>query len=250
MKATLLWLMILVAAVSGYIFFKMIGWREQARSIPQHVRVDYAKLAREKNLGPREFVLTDQDGNLFTSDELRGKVWILSFFFKNCAKECLELNRKLAELQQSIPNPDLHFVSITCNPEFDTPQELQEYRQGFRGDPLRWHMLTGNFDYIEEKIAKPVQLTYKRSDHSQNIVLIGRDGMPRDYIALLPETEAERTVELERAKKRIAELLAEPVPEKQPELKPETKPELKPEEPANKQSLRGQSPRHLAEVMR
>jgi cytochrome oxidase Cu insertion factor (SCO1/SenC/PrrC family) len=212
MKAALLWLMILVAAVSGYIFFKLVGWRDQARRVPQHVQIDYAQLAKDRNLGPREFVLTDQDGNLFTSDELRGKVWVLSFFFKNCAKECLELNRKLAELQQAIPNPDLQFVSITCNPEIDTPQELQMYRSGFRGDPLRWHMLTGNFNYIDEKIAKPLQLTYLRSDHSQRIVIFGRDGLPKEYLGLLPETEAERTAEMDRAKQRIKELLAEPAP--------------------------------------
>ncbi len=224
MKAAILWLMILVAAVTGYIFFKMLGWRDQARRVPQHVQVDYSKLAQDRNLGPREFVLTDQDNNLFTSDELRGKVWVLSFFFKNCAKECLELNRKLAELQQAIPNAEVHFVSISCNPEIDTPQELQMYRQGFRGDPLRWHMLTGNFNYIEEKIAKPLQLTYKRSDHTQRVVIFGRDGLPKEYLALLPETEAERIEAFERAKKRITELLAEPAPEKNaPEPKPAEK---------------------------
>jgi cytochrome oxidase Cu insertion factor (SCO1/SenC/PrrC family) len=214
MKAAILWLMILVAAVTGYIFFKMLGWREQTRRLPQpqHVQVDYAKLAQDRNLGPREFVLTDQDGNLFTSDELRGKVWVLSFFFKNCAKECLELNRKLADLQQAIPNADVHFVSISCNPEIDTPQELQMYRQGFRGDPLRWHMLTGNFNYIDEKIAKPLQLTYKRSDHTQRVVIFGRDGLPKEYLALLPETDTEKTEAFERAKKRITELLAEAAP--------------------------------------
>jgi len=224
MKAAILWLMILVAAVTGYIFFKMLGWRDQARRVPQHVQVDYAKLAQDRNLGPREFVLTDQDNNLFTSDELRGKVWVLSFFFKNCAKECLELNRKLAELQQAIPNAELQFVSISCNPEIDTPQELQMYRQGFRGDPLRWHMLTGNFNYIDEKIAKPLQLTYKRSDHSQRVVIFGRDGLPKEYLALLPENEAERAEAFDRAKKRITELLAEAPPEtKAAEPKPAEK---------------------------
>lgn len=214
MKAAILWLMILVAAVTGYIFFKLLGWRDQARRVPQHVQVDYAKLAQDRNLGPREFVLTDQDGNLFTSDELRGKVWVLSFFFKNCAKECLELNRKLAELQQAIPNAEVQFVSISCNPEIDTPQELQMYRQGFRGDPLRWHMLTGNFNYIDEKIAKPLQLTYKRSDHTQRVVIFGRDGLPKEYLSLLPETDTEKADAFERAKKRITELLAEAAPEK------------------------------------
>lgn len=217
MKATLLWLMILVAAASGYIFYKVLRLQEQARTMTRYDRVDYTKLAKDRGLGPREFVLTDQDGNLFTSDELRGKVWVLSFFFKNCAKECLELNRKLAELQQAIPHPDLHFVSISCNPEIDSPQELQTYRQGFRGDPLRWHMLTGNFNYIDEKIAKPLQLTYKHSDHSQYLVLMGRDGFPKEYLGMLGDNETERAAQMNRVKKRIAELLAEPAPEKKSE---------------------------------
>ena len=264
MKATLLWLMILVAAVTGYIFFKMIGWREQARTMNRYDRLDYAKLAKDKNLGPREFVLTDQDGNLFTSDLLRGKVWVLSFFFQNCTKECLEINKKLAELQQDLKNPDLHFVSVSCNPEIDTPQDLQRYQQGFRGDPLRWHMLTGNFDYIAKNIADPVKLTYKRSDHSQYVVVIGRDGLPKDYIGLLPATEAERAAEMERTKKKITELLAEPVPdlkkeaeqkpaeptqEQQP-VKPEEKTEQSPAPDSSKQSRRVLPQRQLAEVAR
>jgi cytochrome oxidase Cu insertion factor (SCO1/SenC/PrrC family) len=259
MKATLLWLMILVAAATGYIFFKMLGWREQARNMNRYDRVDYAKLAKDKNLGPREFVLTDQDGQLFTSDMLRGKVWVLSFFFQNCTKECLELNKKLAELQQDIKNPDLHFVSVTCNPEIDTPADLQRYQQGFRGDPLRWHMLTGNFDYIAKNIADPVKLTYKRSDHSQYIVIIGRDGLPKEYIGLLPGSEDERAAEMDRTKKKIAELLAEPVPDlkkeaeqqssKQPaELDEVTVPAPTPA--ATKQTRRAWPRLQLAEVAR
>ncbi len=213
MKATLLWLMILVAAVTGYLLFKMTGWREQARAMTRYDRVDYAKLAKEKNLEPGEFVLTDQNGRLFTSDELRGKVWVLSFFFQNCNKECLELNRKLAELQQEFKNPDLHFVSISCNPEIDTPSDLQRYQQGFHGDPLRWHMLTGNFDYIAKNIAADVKLTYQRSDHSEYIIVFGRDGNRKKYFALLRGSEEDRAEEMQQIKELIAKALAEPAPD-------------------------------------
>lgn len=266
MKATILWLMILVAAVTGYLFFKMIGWREreQARRLPQHAQVDYAKLAKERNLDPSEFVLTDQNGQLFTSDELRGKVWVLSFFFQNCAKECVELNRKLAELQQEIKDPDLHFVSVSCNPEIDTPSNLQRYQQGFHGDPLRWHMLTGNFDYIEKHIAKPAMLTYERSDHSRFIVIMGRDGKRQEYISVMAVPGEEPDKGMKRAKEKIKQLLAEPAPDakKEAEQKPaEVKPSEQPETTevnskqvpapeANKQTRRSAPARQLAEVAR
>ncbi len=240
MNTTLVWLMILSAAVCGYVMFKLWDWRDKARTPPQHVAVDYAKFAREKNLGPREFVLTDQDGNLFTSDELRGKVWVLSFFYSTCGKECRELNKKLAEIQKEIPDPDLHLVSISCTPELDTPLVLQGYLPQFGGNPLKWHMLTGNYNYIHDKIAQPVQVTYERGDHTQRVVIIGRDGLPKDYVSLLVNGEADK------AKERIRKLLAEPIPEKNPTEQKE----LKPAEPVEKQTRRDSSARQLAEVAR
>ena len=268
MKATLLWFMILVAAVTGYTFFKMIGWREQARSMSRYDRLDYAKLAEEKKLEPGEFVLTDQNSQLFTSDQLRGKVWVLSFFFQNCNKECLELNRKLAELQQEFKDPDLHFVSISCNPEIDTPSDLQRYQQGFHGDPLRWHMLTGNFDYIAKNIAAEVNLPYKLSDHSQYIVVFGRDGQRKKYAALLRGNEEDRAAEMKEIKEVIQKALAEPAPNQKPaaeqkpaEQKPEVlqnpaeqpvkaeeKPAQVPAPDSNKQSRRAAPLRQLAGV--
>ena len=93
-------------------------------------------------------MLTDQDGKPFDSTSLRGKVWVGSFFFTNCPATCWRLNQTLAAMQQTSPTSQVRYVSITCDPDNDTPEALAKYAEHFKADPARWTFLTGDFDLI------------------------------------------------------------------------------------------------------
>ncbi|MGC4003456.1 MAG: SCO family protein [Pirellulales bacterium] len=209
--SVILWLMILTAVAGGYtaltVYRAMQAETEPAKS--QYMTVDYAELAKERKLKPTEFLLTDSDGNLFSSQFLRGKVWVLSFFYSTCGRECFELNQALTKVQRDIPDPNLYFVSITCNPEIDTPEMLKQYKttKGFQADALRWILLTGDYEYIGKQIALPALLAYGRSLHSREIVLVGKDGVIREKYKLLADGE------MDKVEAKLRELLAEPDPD-------------------------------------
>ena len=93
------------------------------------------------------FELTDQQGNPFSSDELSGRVWIVNFIFTNCASTCPLQTTRLAELQTRTakwPNGNrVRLLSITVDPERDTPAKLLEYAERYDTDYQRWRFLTG-----------------------------------------------------------------------------------------------------------
>jgi protein SCO1/2 len=102
------------------------------------------------------FELTADDGTAFGSQSLRGRVWIASFLFSSCTSVCPTLASQLATLEErTAPYGDrVHIVSITVDPEVDTPERLHEYAARFRHDPARWTFLTGHPDTVNATIRR------------------------------------------------------------------------------------------------
>lgn len=94
-----------------------------------------------------EFKLTDQTGAPFGTDQLRGRVWVVNFIFTRCTATCPQQTARIAELQQRAARwPDserLVLVSISVDPQHDTPARLQEYGERYQADHARWRFLTG-----------------------------------------------------------------------------------------------------------
>ena len=88
--------------------------------------------------------LTDSNGKPFSLDSLKGDVWLASFFFTSLPRPVRQMNRVHRRTATvNIPNKDLKFVSITCDPANDTPKRLAEYAKTFQAEPKRWFFLTG-----------------------------------------------------------------------------------------------------------
>ena len=99
------------------------------------------------------FSLTDQEGKPFTSQDLRGKVWVADFIFTHCPGACPVMTMKMSGIQQAVADPAVHFVSFTVDPERDTPPVLKEYAQRYDADFTRWHFLTGDKAALFEAAA-------------------------------------------------------------------------------------------------
>jgi cytochrome oxidase Cu insertion factor (SCO1/SenC/PrrC family) len=92
-----------------------------------------------------DFALTDQHGRLVRRADLEGKVWIASFIFTNCPEECPLMTAEMAQFQSDLANiPDFRLVSISIDPERDTPSVLSQYADRFKADSERWLFLTGD----------------------------------------------------------------------------------------------------------
>ena len=93
-----------------------------------------------------EFSLTSQDGGRVTLADFRGKVVAVTFIYTLCTTTCPVLTPMMSFVQDQLgPNfgTKIVFVSITVDPERDTPQVLKEYAQAFGANLAGWAFLTG-----------------------------------------------------------------------------------------------------------
>jgi protein SCO1 len=90
------------------------------------------------------FTLTNQNNEPVTLSSLRGKVWVADVIFTRCAGPCPVMTHHLAELQAALPtNEPIRLVTLTSDPEYDTPAVLKRYAARFGADSNRWDFLTG-----------------------------------------------------------------------------------------------------------
>jgi len=137
------------------------------------------------------FELTDQDGHAFGSAELQGRVWVASFLFTSCSQACPTLSGQLANLRRRTARHGDRFevVSITVDPETDTPERLRAYRARF-GEPSQWTLLTGSPDDVRATTSRAFfQVDPTRTEiseapgydilHGTGVILVDRDGRAR-----------------------------------------------------------------------
>jgi len=108
-------------------------------------RLQSGRRATPPNLGQiTDFTLTNQSGQTMTLADLRGKVWLADIIFSRCAGPCPRMTRQMASLQAALPpGSTASLVTLTTDPEFDTPEVLAKYAERFNADTNRWQFLTG-----------------------------------------------------------------------------------------------------------
>jgi protein SCO1 len=122
--------------------------------------------------------LVDQNGaeHRFYTDLIKGKVIIINTIFTSCKDSCPMLTANFARMQEWLGarlNTDVRMLSISVDPETDTPQRLKAYADTFKARP-GWYFLTGRKENISLILQKLGQYAGVREDHS-NIFLIGND---------------------------------------------------------------------------
>ncbi len=109
-----------------------------------------------------QWSMTAEDGKPIGSAQLQGKVWVANFLFTSCPTSCPPLARATAELQDKLqalvgkdgPSP-VQIVSISVDPETDTPAVLSDFARKYHANPRLWHFATtGNYDKTEQLVAE------------------------------------------------------------------------------------------------
>jgi protein SCO1/2 len=107
-----------------------------------------------------DFQLTNQDGRPVTLAELRGQVWVADIIFTRCAGPCLKMSRQMLDLQQGLPaGSAVKLISLTTDPDFDSPSILKKYSERFSANPKRWWFLTGTKAQIASLAIDSLKLT-------------------------------------------------------------------------------------------
>ncbi|HMF43908.1 MAG TPA: SCO family protein [Polyangia bacterium] len=153
--------------------------------------------------GLRPFTLTDQTGRPFGSRELAGKIWVADFIFTACQQACPLLSERMAEVGKRARHlgPDFHLVSISVDPERDTPERLAAYAARYGANPIAWSFLTGPEQAIQATVVEgfKVGAGKERSGgadggpgfweifHGEKLVLVDRQMRIRGYFDATPE---------------------------------------------------------------
>ena len=90
-----------------------------------------------------DFVLTNQNSQPFTKSSLIGHVTVADIIFTRCGGPCPEMTRKMSALQQVLPDPSVHFLTLTTDPGYDTPEVLKQWASRFKADLSKWSFVTG-----------------------------------------------------------------------------------------------------------
>lgn len=178
MKLTLILLLVVFSAV-------MVRGQAQAPKAPAPKApaetLTAEKSGAEKSPAAKYFSdveLLDQDGRKlrFYSDVLKNKVVVINTFFTTCTSICPPMNRNFEKMQEALGDrlgKDVFLVSITVDPETDTPPRLKEYSQRFHARP-GWMFLTGKKENVDWALYKLGQYVETRDNHT-SIFIIGNE---------------------------------------------------------------------------
>ena len=138
-------------------------------------------------IGPAwDFTLTDQENKRVSLRDLRGTAVAVTFIYSTCADTCPLLTAKMAAIQRRLGRDfgaRVRFVSITVDPEIDTPGRLRQYARRHGADVAGWSFLTGTPEEIREVVRHYGVFARKAApsdvDHNFLTSLVDRDGVLR-----------------------------------------------------------------------
>ena len=161
-------------------------------------RNDLQKLvaeAKKEDAWLKEFELTERSGKAIKSEDLRGEPYIACFFFSTCPGSCTRQSNQMQLLQSKFKGKPIKFVSITVDPEIDTPEVLSEYAERYQAIPDKWLFLTGPLDYIIRVGTEKFFLGgVEKRGHPDRFCLVNADGDVVGSYVWLEQSERELLV--------------------------------------------------------
>ncbi|HVT43506.1 MAG TPA: SCO family protein [Thermoanaerobaculia bacterium] len=134
-------------------------------------------------------VLTSDRGTSVDLSQFHERVVVYDFIFTSCVGTCPLMTRSMATLANEVASDDVRFVSISVDPERDTPEVLHAYAQR-AGKDERWIFLTGEREAIHRLSVEGFKLAAGDPGempgaeavlHSNRFALADRRGMIRGY---------------------------------------------------------------------
>lgn len=162
------------------------------------------------------FAFIDQDGKTVSDQDVKGKVYVATFFFTTCTSVCPRLNNNLKPVNEEFKNePGFSILSFTCDPSRDSVAKLKWYADSvLKVNTSKWIFLTGNKDslyamarhsYMIDDPKNEVQNGETDFLHTQLIALVNKKGeVVKIYDGLKPS-------EIKQMQHEIKKLLKEEI---------------------------------------
>jgi protein SCO1/2 len=141
------------------------------------------------------FRLVERSGRPVTDADLAGRVWIASFIFTRCPASCPKITAVMKGLQGRLAGTGIQLVSLSVDPDHDSPSVLADYARRFGADAGRWWFLTGPKADVYEMILRRFHLPVEESSaadqaqgaeavsHSARLALVDRGNRVVGYFS-------------------------------------------------------------------
>jgi protein SCO1/2 len=149
------------------------------------------------------FSFTDQDRQTFGSEQLGGTPWVANFVFTSCPTVCPTFTAGMRRLKARMASTrgQLNWVSISVDPETDTPSVLKEYAVLHGADSPDWRFLTGPGEEIRSIVVEGFKTALAPDPdqvgnilHGSHFVLVDRQLRLRGYYGADDPEALERLV--------------------------------------------------------
>jgi protein SCO1 len=153
-------------------------------------------LSIKQSLSEDEYLLVDQDSSSVSFPEAySGSVMLVGYVYTHCPDICPMITYNMRDVQRALPDQDdFMLVSVSFDPDRDTPAILKDYANNYRLDQSSWKLLTGDKSEVESlletlniiTVKTPTRFTEEEKpvyfiDHTDRVTLIDRDGNVRKH---------------------------------------------------------------------
>ncbi|MGJ8660757.1 MAG: SCO family protein [Bacteroidota bacterium] len=140
-----------------------------------------------------DFEFLNQYGELLSSKDIDGKIWVAEYFFTTCGSICPKMNKQMQRVQSAFKGDEnLVILSFTVTPEIDTVEQMKKHADFLGAELPQWQLLTGDKSELYSlarksffllKPAEAENLGDAGNDfiHTNNFVLIDQERRIRGY---------------------------------------------------------------------
>ena len=136
-----------------------------------------------------DFSLTNQNGQIITQEDYKGKIYVADFFFTTCQTICPIMTKHMKDIQNAfIADDDIKILSHTVTPDVDTVAQLKRYAAEKGVNASKWNLVTGDKKQIYELARKSYLAVKDVGDggpydmiHTENFMLIDKERQIRGF---------------------------------------------------------------------
>ncbi len=140
------------------------------------------------------FILKTADEGKFTRTDLNGRLHVVCFMFTRCQGVCPVMSANIRKMYDFYRGSDkVHFLSISVDPDYDTPAVLKDYAKSYGVDDKRWIFATGPLVDVAALIEHGFMLDASElpGNHPARLVLVDQSGQIRGYYSYNDDEELE-----------------------------------------------------------
>ena len=189
-KNKAIFLFFLTIVIVPLLAFTVMNWYEDnVEALPYYHKGTATESADVNHFTIPAFTFVNQDSTPLNNNFIRGKVWVVNYFFTSCPTICPKMMAGMRLVQQAFPDDaQVRMLSLTVDPYHDTPAKLKRYADNKNINLNQWQLGTGQKAGLYRFARNGLFITADDGDggandfiHSDKIVLIDREDHIRGY---------------------------------------------------------------------